>query len=60
MYGLHLRWFKISREAFDARNWAGIAVYKLGIILLNPVPLVALYLSAPAKSRFLPHNGCSG
>jgi hypothetical protein len=50
MYRLHLRWFKLFREAFDALNWAAIAVYKLGIILLNLVPLVALYLSSvPVK-----------
>ena len=45
MYRLHQRWFKLSRETFDALNWAGIAVYKLGIMLLNLVPLVALYLA---------------
>jgi hypothetical protein len=45
MYSLHQRWFKLPRETFDALNWAGIAVYKLGIILLNLVPLLALCLS---------------
>ena len=47
MYRLHQRWFKLSRETFDALNWAGIAVYKLGIMLLNLVPLVALCLATP-------------
>jgi hypothetical protein len=46
MYRLHLRWFKLSREVFDALNWGAIAAYKLGIILLNLVPLVALYLAS--------------
>jgi Family of unknown function (DUF6868) len=46
MYRLHQRWFKLPRETFDALNWAGIAFYKLGIILLNLVPLLALYLSS--------------
>jgi hypothetical protein len=46
MYRTHLRWFKLSREVFDALNWGAIAVYKLGIILLNLVPLIALYLSS--------------
>ena len=43
MYGLHSRWFKLSVETFDAIHYAGLAVYKIGILLLNLVPLVALY-----------------
>ncbi|MGD0209512.1 MAG: DUF6868 family protein [Desulfomonilia bacterium] len=43
MYGLHSRWFKFSVETFDAIHYAGLAVYKIGILLLNLVPLVALY-----------------
>jgi hypothetical protein len=43
MYGLHGRWFKISVETFDAIHYAGLAVYKIGILLLNLVPFVALY-----------------
>lgn len=46
MYRLHLRWFRLSVERFDALNWAGIAAYKLGIILLNLVPLLAIYLAS--------------
>jgi len=45
MYRLHTRWFKLSVEIFDALHYAGMSVYKIGIILLNLVPLVALYLS---------------
>jgi hypothetical protein len=45
MYRLHARWFKLSVEAFDALHYAGMSIYKLGIILLNLVPLVALHLS---------------
>jgi len=44
MYGMHTRWFKLSVETFDALHYAGLSVYKIGIILLNLVPLVALYL----------------
>ena len=36
------RWFRLSVEQFDALNYLGIAVYKIGIILLNLVPYVAL------------------
>jgi hypothetical protein len=44
MYRIHTRWFKLPRETFDAMHYAGLAVYKIGIILLNLVPLVALCL----------------
>ncbi len=43
MYGLHSRWFKISVETFDAIHYAGLAVYKIGILLLNLVPFIVLY-----------------
>ena len=44
MYGIHARWFKLSVETFDAIHYAGLSVYKIGIILLNLAPLVALWL----------------
>jgi hypothetical protein len=44
MYRLHGRWFKLSLESFDAIHYAGLSVYKIGIILLNLVPLIALCL----------------
>lgn len=44
MYGLHSRWFKISVGAFDAVHYAGIGIYKIGIILFYLAPLAALYL----------------
>jgi hypothetical protein len=44
MYGMHTRSFKLSAETFDAIHYSGLSVYKIGIILLNLVPLVALYL----------------
>ena len=43
IYGLHSRWFKLPVETFDAIHYAGLAVYKIGILLLNLVPLIALY-----------------
>ena len=45
MYRLHSRWFRLSVETFDAIHYAGMAAYKLAILLLNLVPLLALYLS---------------
>ena len=44
MYGMHSRWFKLSVEAFDTIHYTGLSVYKIGIILLNLVPLIALFL----------------
>ena len=38
--------FKLSVETFDAIQYVGIAVYKIGIILFNLVPLIALCLAS--------------
>jgi len=42
MYRLHSRWFHLSREQFDALHYAGMAIFKVGILLLNLVPYIAL------------------
>ena len=42
LYRLCARWFRLTAEQFDAINFAGIALYKLGIHLFNLVPYVAL------------------
>ncbi len=44
LYRLWGRWFHLTAEQFDALNFGGILLYKLGIILFNLAPLVALYL----------------
>ncbi len=41
-YRMHRRWFKLSDEAFDAMHYAGIGLFKIGIIFLNIVPYLAL------------------
>jgi hypothetical protein len=46
LYRMHARWFKLSAATFDTMNCAGIGIYKLGIILLNLVPLAALYFAS--------------
>lgn len=48
LYRLHSRWFRLSVATFDAIHYAGLAVYKIGVILLNLVPLIALWASTPA------------
>jgi hypothetical protein len=44
IYRLHSRWFHLSREQFDALHYAGMAIFKVGILLLNLVPYIALHL----------------
>ena len=41
-YRMHSRWFRLTPEAFDAVNYGGVAVYKIGIILFFIVPAIAL------------------
>jgi hypothetical protein len=42
LFQLHSRWFKLSDETFDGIHYGGMAMYKVGILLLNLVPYVAL------------------
>jgi hypothetical protein len=43
-YRLWGRWFRLSTEQFDVLNICGITIYKIGVILFNLVPCIALYL----------------
>ena len=43
LYKMHSRWFGISVETFDTVHYAGIAVYKIAILIFNLVPLIALH-----------------
>jgi hypothetical protein len=36
------RWFPLTAEQFDTINFAAMALYKVGILLFNLVPYVAL------------------
>jgi len=42
LYEWHSRWFQPSREQFDAVHYGGMALYKIGILLFNLVPYIAL------------------
>ncbi len=42
MYSLHSRWFRLNAEQFDAIHYTGMAIYKIGILLFNLIPYVAL------------------
>ena len=46
MFRLHSRWFRLSREHFDAVHYLGMAIYKVGVLLLNLAPYLALALFA--------------
>lgn len=39
---IHGRWFRLSREQFDALHYGGMAIFKIGIILFNLVPFAVL------------------
>lgn len=41
LHGMTRR-FRMSAEQFDAINYAGITLYKVGILLFNLVPYIAL------------------
>ncbi len=42
---LHGRWFHMSDNTFDAIHYGGMAVYKVGVLIFNLAPLVALCLA---------------
>ncbi len=42
MLRLHGRWFRLSEEHFDSIHYAGMALYKVGVLLFNVAPYVAL------------------
>ncbi len=44
MYRLHGKWFRLSVEHYDTINYSGMAVFKIGIWLLNLAPYLALRL----------------
>ncbi len=42
VFRVHSKWFKISRERFDAIHYKGIMVFKIFIFACNLVPYLAL------------------
>jgi hypothetical protein len=40
---VHGRWFRLSSDQFDGVHYAGMAIFKIGIIMFNLVPFVVLY-----------------
>lgn len=46
MFGLHSRWFRLSEDRFDSIHYTGMAIYKIGILLFNLAPYIALCIVA--------------
>ncbi len=44
IYRLHSRWFNIPRERFDTLFYCLMGAYKLGVLLFNLTPLLALLI----------------
>lgn len=44
-YRVHSRWFKLSPERFDAIHYAGMAFFKIAVIVFNLVPYLALRIA---------------
>ena len=42
IYGIHGKLFRLSVEQFNAVNYAGIAFYKILILVFNLIPYIAL------------------
>lgn len=42
LYRLWGKWFRLSAEQFDAINFAGMVLFKVGVLLFNVVPYIAL------------------
>ena len=42
IYGMHSRWFPISREAFNVAIYAFLGLFKMFVVGFNLVPYIAL------------------
>ena len=45
MYRIHSKWFNITVEKFDAIHYAGIAFFKILVLMFNLVPYLALRIA---------------
>lgn len=44
MRSFHGRWFRLSDSQFDAIHYALMGAFKIGVLLFNLVPLIALWI----------------
>jgi len=45
LHRLHGSWFRLTVEQFDVLHYGGMAAYKIGILLFNLVPYIALRIA---------------
>lgn len=43
MFKIHTKWFAIPADRFDSIHYSLIGLYKIGILLFNLVPFIAVY-----------------
>ncbi len=41
VYGMHSKWFPISREAFNVAIYSFFALYKILVLMFNLIPWIA-------------------
>jgi len=46
IYGLHTRWFDLSRASFDKLHYGLMGGFKLAIFIFNLAPYIALRIAA--------------
>jgi len=44
VYGIHSKWFSISRESFNVAMYSFIGLYKILVIVFNVIPYAALLI----------------
>ena len=44
VYGIHSKWFSVSREAFNMAFYGFIGIYKILVLVFNVIPYVALLI----------------
>ena len=44
VYQVHGKWFSLSKDRFNTIHYAGMALFKIGILLFNLVPYLALHI----------------
>lgn len=54
IYQVHSKWFQISRQAFDAIHYAGMAITKIMILLCFLFPWIAIKSISRKGHRGLP------
>lgn len=44
VYRFHGKWFVLPKETFNAIHYAGMAFFKMSVLLFNVVPCIVLYV----------------